>query len=529
MLKKYILTLHTLKYLNPKQLIYRLFYIVRNKLHYIFGFKYALSIKSSPTKILLADSVPANKILNSFEFTFLNTKVNFDNINIDWNYSDNGKLWTYNLNYFEYLLQKDISFEQGAKLIEDYIDNIENSKDGLEPYPLSLKGINWIKFILKHKINSEKINDSLYAQYKVLSDNLEYHLLGNHLLENGFSLLFGGYYFNDNNLYKKAKKVLIKELKEQILPDGAHFEISPMYHQIILFRTLDCYNLVSNNPNLYNGELQNLLYSKASLMLGHLKDISFRSGQIPHINDSTDNIAPSTNQLLKYARRLNIIPVDTQLNECGYRKFTTDNYELIADIGKIGPDYIPGHAHADTFNFVLSINDNPVIVDTGISTYEKNDIRQQERGTKAHNTVIINDKNSSDVWGGFRVGKRATVNLIQESENYIEAVHNGYLKMYNIKHKRSFSTANNTITIIDKLIGNSRTTGKALIHFNYDINVVITQNAIKLNSCIIKFDNAKEIKLLTYKQALGYNNRVDAKYVEVKFENTLSTTIDIKN
>ena len=60
--------------------------------------------------------------------------------------------------------------------------------------------------------------------------------MGNHLLENGFSLLFGSYYFRDEKLYSKAKEIIKTELREQILDDGAHFELSPMYHSIILHR-----------------------------------------------------------------------------------------------------------------------------------------------------------------------------------------------------------------------------------------------------------------------------------------------------
>ena len=48
-----------------------------------------------------------------------------------------------------------------------------------------------------------------------------------------------------------------------------------------------------------------------------------------------------------------------------------DNYELFIDVGNIGPDYQPAHAHSDTFNFELIKGDNPIFVDTGISTYEK--------------------------------------------------------------------------------------------------------------------------------------------------------------
>ena len=34
-------------------------------------------------------------------------------------------------------------------------------------------------------------------------------------------------------------------------------------------------------------------------------------------------------------------------------------------------------------------------------------MRQKERGTAMHNTVAINNLNSSEVWSGFRVARRA--------------------------------------------------------------------------------------------------------------------------
>ena len=50
-----------------------------------------------------------------------------------------------------------------------------------EPYPISLRIINWVKFLSNNSINNTKLSDSLYAQAKILEDKLqEYHLLGNH-------------------------------------------------------------------------------------------------------------------------------------------------------------------------------------------------------------------------------------------------------------------------------------------------------------------------------------------------------------
>ena len=82
---------------------------------------------------------------------------------------------------------------------------------------------------------------------------------------------------------------------------------------------------------------------------------------------------------------------------------------MFIDFGKIGPSYQPGHAHSDTFNFELIKNGNPFIVDTGVSTYEKNERRQIERSTSSHNTITIGDYEQSEVWGGFRVAKRAKI------------------------------------------------------------------------------------------------------------------------
>ena len=96
-------------------------------------------------------------------------------------------LWAYNLNYMDWLLQEGMPYEEGAKWIEKFIDELSQNRIGLDPYPIALRGINWIKFIslYKERIDEKRMkrwNDSLYSQYKLLEKKLEYHLLGNHLL-----------------------------------------------------------------------------------------------------------------------------------------------------------------------------------------------------------------------------------------------------------------------------------------------------------------------------------------------------------
>ncbi len=518
MIKKIVLIFDTIKYLKFKQIYFRIYYSLRNRFRKVRGFRYPLAVEVTGRDIVFLNSIPA---LTSYEkgvLTFLNLSHQFDT-NIDWNFAKYGKLWTYNLSYFDFLNQKNIEKNEGLRLIYDFIDNVKNIKDGLEPYPTSLRGINWIKFLTKYKIKDKKIDGCLYAQYHILLDNLEYHLLGNHLLENGFSLLFGAYYFQDEVLYKKAVEILKTELEEQVLDDGGHFELSPMYHQIMLFRVLDCLNLVQNNQWIVDSRwLIELLREKAEKMLGWLNAITYEDGTTPLFNDSANKIAPSTQQLKQYALMLNLKfnIQNSKLSKSGYRKITKQRYECIVDIGDIQADYIPGHTHADTFNFVLNIKNNhqPFIIDTGVSTYEAGDIRDYERSTKSHNTVEINNTNSSEVWRSFRVANRAKNIKSEENKNHIKATHDGYFKKFRIFHTREWFFYDDKIIVKDSL--NKGAYGVFRLHFHPEIGEeeikerIRTNNNYKITDCFVAFE---------------YNKRIKSKALEIKFEKHLEVEI----
>lgn len=503
---KLIRLYNTVKYLKTIQIYYRLFYFLRTKFRKAIGFTYPFSRNSTSMALTLEHSIDSYVHCNENEFTFLNLTKKFDE-EIDWNYNNYGKLWTYNLTYFDYLKEKtDLS------LLHDFINNMEKLQDALEPFPISLRGVNWIKFLTFHAIRDKKIDNSLYAQYFILLDNLEYHLLGNHLLENAFSLLFGAYYFHDDTLYTKAKEILHDELDEQILDDGAHFELSPMYHQIMLFRLLDCINLVQNNP-YRNQELLPLLTLKAAVMLGWLENITYRDGTIPLGNDSAEQIAPSSKQLFTYAQKLRLGIKILPLSESGYRKIKRDNYECLVDIGNIGPDYIPGHAHADTFHFELHLKRTPFIVDCGVSTYETDARRMSERSTLSHNTVTVNGENSSTVWGGFRVAQRAKITECSEDTNRIKATHDGY-RAINILHTRTWSFNENTVKIEDTL--NKNADAVARLHFHPHIT---KEDIIK------RVQSDHPIIFSAYSYAAQFNQLQDAICAEIPFNQNLAVEI----
>ncbi len=521
MLKKIATYYHTLKYLRPVQFQYRAYYFFRQKYRKFSKFHYNLSEKSKKNgNFKLEISIPQHKTwIEGNNFNFLNQKKDF-NSKIDWNYSEFGKLWVYNLCYFEYLEQNDLSKDEGLRLIRDFIANLPIAKDALEPFPTALRIMYWVKFLTKHAIDDAVINDSLLAQVAILTDNLEYHILGNHLLEDGFGLLFAAYYFKDEKLYKIAQKIVISELNEEVLPDGGHFELSTMYHQHILFRVLDGINLGKNNA-FQQQKLLPFLTQKAEIMLGWLHKMTFRNGDIPMVNDAAPHIAPSSQDLFDYAKRLNIPTKSVTLCESGYRKYATDRLELIADIGNVGADYILGHAHSDTFNFVLYIDNQPVIIDKGISTYESNATRQTERSTASHNTICVNGLEQTEVWGGFRVAKRAKVTILQDSETGCKAAHDGYQKI-GVTHERAFDCSKNEYFLIKDNVFTTKNkksidNWESFLHFHPNSTVLSIENEdIETNTACIDTTNAKlkihtanrkklQINVVEYDFCTGFN------------------------
>jgi uncharacterized heparinase superfamily protein len=199
-------------------------------------------------------------------------------------------------------------------------------------------------------------------------------------------------------------------------------------------------------------------------------------GEIVLFNDAAFGIASKPKDILVYADQFGYC-VDKAAPE-GVKYFEDTGYvrvkkgEAVAflDVAPIGPDYLPGHAHADTLSFELSLFGQRTIVDSGVSCYGTSDVRLHQRGTAAHNTVMIDGEDSSEVWGGFRVARRAyphdiTIKeLIGESRVFGE--HNGYCRLSGKPiHSREWVFKKNILQIIDKIDGSfDEAIGRFYVH-----------------------------------------------------------------
>lgn len=389
-----------------------------------------------------------------------------------WDAPDLDKLLRYNLHYFDIL--RDDTAEPSTKaaasrLMEQWVkQNPPGVGTGWEPYPTSLRIVNWVKWAMAGNALADSCEASLAVQARWLTRRMEHHLLGNHLFANAKALLFAATWFDGAEAARWASigaGIIEAELREQVLADGGHFERSPMYHALALEDLMDLCNLAGMSDSDAGGALARVAdacRNRIGTMRTWLGAMTHPDGQISFFNDAAFDVAPTLAQLDAYARRLGLgeIPPPsrglTWLAASGYARLANETAVALVDLAPVGPDYLPGHAHADTLSFELSILGRRVVVNSGTSRYGRDAERQRQRGTRAHSTVTVGGHDSSEVWAGFRVGRRARVHdvRVRAGTGEIEGTHDGYRFLSGApRHRRCWTLTASSLSITDHVVG----------------------------------------------------------------------------
>ena len=390
-----------------------------------------------------------------------------------WQQASAEKLWMYNLHYFDDLNASGADARQAwhdALMRRWVAENPPADGVGWEPYPLSLRVVNWIRWAMRGNALAPQVVHSLGVQARYLERRLEYHLLGNHLLSNAKALVFAGSFFAGEEAERwlnAGARIVREQLAEQILADGGQFERSPMYHALALEDVLDLLHLAQGAGASWPAPAAALaprLEGAAMRMVKWLATMCHPDGEIALFNDAATGVAPAPRRLFAYAATLGLAapaePRDgiTHLVDSGYLRVQRDDVVTFVDAGPIGPDYLPGHAHADTLSFELSVGARRVVVDSGTSRYGEGTERLRQRGTAAHNTVEVDGQDSSEVWAGFRVARRARIVSLEVDERpghwSIRASHDGYRRLRGrVLHERRWHFAERALRIDDTLAG----------------------------------------------------------------------------
>ena len=391
---------------------------------------------------------------------------------VGWQDDQRSKLWRYNQHYFDDLNATDSESRIAwhRNLIDLWISqNPPTSGNGWEPYPTSLRIVNWVKWAHSGQVLTSDAEESLAVQVRWLGKRLEWHLLGNHLFSNAKALVHAGLFFRGpeaDRWLEQGLKIIAREVPKQILQDGGQFERTPMYHALALEDMLDLVNIAAAHPAEFAlAHRVKQLERWRQIIPGMLRWLivtSHPDGHISLFNDAAFGIAPENAELFDYAARLGFeMPTlggdgIVDLPVSGLCRLAYGPALVLVDLAPIGPDYLPGHAHADTLSFEMSLHGQRLLVNSGTSVYELGPERLRQRGTPAHNTVTVNGANSSEVWSGFRVGARARVrdrSVSREGNALLaSASHDGYRRIIdNLDHRRYLRLTANSLTINDQI------------------------------------------------------------------------------
>ncbi len=391
-----------------------------------------------------------------------------DLADLGWDNPGAAKLWRYNQHYFDDLNALDAPARREwhiALMARWMADNPPPQGSGWEPYPTSLRIVTWVKWWLGGAQCTPEALHSLAVQARWLRQRLEWHLLGNHLFANAKALVLAGLFFDGDEADEWLDcglRILKRELPEQVLADGGQFERSPMYHALAFEDVLDLINVAraAGDGDAAVGYLLQACEQRAPAMLHWQRCMAHPNGDIAFFNDAAPGIAPHNTELERYANLLGVAAEAPALEgtlllaPSGYVRASHGAMLALIDVAPVGPDYLPGHAHADTLSFELSFAGRRVVVNGGTSCYGISGQRLKERGTAAHSTVQLGGLDSSEVWSGFRVGRRARPFDVSVAATEVRASHDGYAWLQGKPvHRRTWRFEPDAMEVQDEVLG----------------------------------------------------------------------------
>lgn len=422
------------------------------------------------------------RVPGGWRFTFIGRSVAMGET-IDW-HGDGDQLWRMNLHYMEYL--EELDRDAGLALIRQWIAANPPFRagywhDAWNSYALSLRVVVWMQRLAAWGVGVDEADDihySLAAQIDFLTRNLETDLGGNHLIKNIKALAWASAYFaapESDTWRALASELLNRELPRQILRDGVHYERSPSYHAQVFA------DLIETRAALGFGAATVSLDAALQRMAAAAAMLAHPDGGPAQFNDAGLTMAyPPAQCLTAYAQATGqpIPKADGafRLPSAGYFGLHAPGFALIADMGAIGPDSLPAHAHGDIGSVELSVGGLRFIVDQGVFEYGTGDKRQASRSAHSHNCLAIHGAEPADFFGAFRCGRRPKVTVMQyvggEDRMVLRGHHDGYRHLPGKPEvERRVEVDATSVTLHDRIHGETWHPATSRLLFHPDCSV----------------------------------------------------------
>lgn len=427
------------------------------------------SASETPPRTLL----PSRRFCRSlgggrFEFRFLNQERALD-LPISW--QDPGvdraaHLWAMHLHYMEFL--EDLGDRDFVHIVLDWIAANRPYRRAYwhaswNSYALSIRSVVWMQQLAARRDRFDApaataMHESLAEQLRFLEHNLELDILGNHLIKNIKALLWAGRYFSGPEADRwrgLGERLLLRELSEQVLADGMHYERSPSYHNQVFADLIDCWAAMAEADSGTRSVLAGAMAKMAQVTA----DMRHGDGLVPLFNDAGLSSAYTPAQCLRAyetATGVRVSPCSRiVMPQAGYWGLRCGDGLFVLDCGPIGPDFLVAHGHGDLLSFEWSVGGRRIIVDQGVFQYDPGANRDAARSTLKHNTVSITGAEQCDFFAAFRCGRRArpqplAFEVTQEGFKFVGS-HSGFDHLDGARHVRRFDVGGKRVVIDDTI------------------------------------------------------------------------------
>lgn len=329
---------------------------------------------------------------------------------------------------------------------------------------LAIRVNSWIytyAFIKKTGCKDRLLNDIEHGIFVmtdyILKHRAKYSSANNHLIVEMYAVALVGIVADYRPWREEAISILTEELPKQNYEDGVNKEMSLHYQSFIM----EAYGLLwlimlRNNmeiPEIWRKYLTSMSEFVADSTDEHGLTMEFGDsdeGKILDLNGKIENHYQYVLNLMScilekeysntiWHENLKWLIPRSMLSEkeryvpalvCSRREGgytflrTKDRRVLIGiDHASLGYGTIAAHGHADALSFQMILDGKPVFIDAGTYNYHyKPTNRNYFRSTSAHNTVMINNVEQSEMLGPFLWGKRSEAKLIKVGSTYVKAM-----------------------------------------------------------------------------------------------------------
>ncbi|NOZ42235.1 MAG: hypothetical protein GXP02_03580 [Alphaproteobacteria bacterium] len=252
-------------------------------------------------------------------------------------------------------------------------------------------------------------------------------------------MLAGLYLPYGESWLKKARVLLNRALAEEIFADGGVSSRNPEDLYAILRELL----VIRASCRAMGHEISDILGRSIHRMIVMLDMLRHGDGGLALFNGATEGKADDIAATIAFAGGSKNNTLEAVGEKSGFRRLQRGATVIIFDSGPPADIEVSQNCHAGTLSFEMSDGPRRIIVNCGSATTDSaDDLYRLCRSTAAHSTVIVADRNSSEIRKDDLIGRGPTrvisrFNSPAEGPGLIEADHDGYLSRFGLIHSRT--------------------------------------------------------------------------------------------